>query len=298
MWLLVGGESEIGAAAHRHLTAQGRAVALTTRRPPHESAARPLFDLSRPLDRWEPPPGTDAACIFAGVGRLAACAADPAGSAHINVVQTIALVERLLKREIYVLFLSTNLVFDGSQPCMPADAPTSPVSEYGKQKARAEAALRAHMRRGAPVAILRLAKVLSRETTLIRGWVDALSQGMPMRAFGNMRLAPVSVDMVCKAIGVLLRDRARGILQLSGPRDESYAEVGRHLARKLGADPGMIEPVNASAACVPEGATPLHTTLDSTLMRDRYGVAVPDVWEVIESLFLSAGGTAASHDCV
>jgi dTDP-4-dehydrorhamnose reductase len=298
MWLLVGGESEIGAAAHRHLTAQGRAIALTTRRPSHESNARPLFDLSAPLDRWEPPRGTDAACIFAGVGRLAACAADPAGSAHINVMQTIALVERLLKREIYVLFLSTNLVFDGSRPCMPADAATSPVSEYGRQKARVEAALRTHMRRGAPVATLRLAKILSRETTLIRGWVDALSQGKPMRAFGDMRLAPASVDVVGEAIAVLLRDRSPGIFQLAGPRDVSYAEAGRHLARKLGADPGLVETVDASSAGVPEGATPRHTTLDSTLMRERYGVAVPDVWDVIEGLFLSAGGTAAPHDCV
>src|SRR5229473_1942815 len=176
MWLLVGGESEIGAAAHRHLTAQGRAVALTTRRPSHESDARPLFDLSDPLDRWEPPRGTDAACIFAGVSRLAACAADSAGSAQLNVAQTLVLIERLLQRGIYVLFLSTNLVFDGSRPCMSADAPKSPVSEYGKQKARAEAALNAHAQRGAPIAILRLAKVLSPETTLFRGWVDTLVQ--------------------------------------------------------------------------------------------------------------------------
>src|SRR6266851_4871619 len=222
MWLLVGGESEIGAAAHRHLTAQGRAVSLTTRRPLNESAARPLFDLSRSLDRWEPPPGTEAACIFAGVGRLAACAADPAGSAQLNVAQTVALVERLLKRGIYVLFLSSNLVFDGSRPCTPANAPTSPVSEYGKQKARAEAALHAHMRHDAPVAILRLAKVLSQEATLIRGWVDALSQDKPVRAFGDMRLAPASVDVVGEAIAILMRDGSRGIFQLSGPRDVSY----------------------------------------------------------------------------
>src|SRR5712691_201961 len=96
MWLLVGGESEIGAAAHRYLTARGQAVSVTTRRLAHESATRPLFDLSIPLDGWEPPADTQAACIFAGVSRLAACAADPVGSAQVNVVQTIALIERLL----------------------------------------------------------------------------------------------------------------------------------------------------------------------------------------------------------
>ena len=87
-------------------------------------------------------------------------------------------------------FLSTNQVFDGSVPEMAADAPASPVSEYGRQKARVEAALRARMDQGAPVAVLRLAKVVSRDMPLIRGWVDALSAGKPIRAFHDMTLAP------------------------------------------------------------------------------------------------------------
>src|SRR5712691_2273340 len=269
MWLLVGGESEIGAAAHRYLTARGRAVSVTTRQHAHESAMRPLFDLSTALDGWEPPADTQAACIFAGVARLAVCAADPVGSAQVNVAQTIALIERLLQRGIYVLFLSTNLVFDGSRPCVPADAPTSPVSEYGKQKARAEAALDAHAQRGAPIAILRLAKVLSSETTLFRGWVDTLVQGGAIRAIGDMHLAPVPVDVACEAIAVLLRDRPKGTFQLSGPRDVTYAEAARHLALRIGADAALVESMSSSAARVPEGATPLYTTLDSTLMRER-----------------------------
>jgi dTDP-4-dehydrorhamnose reductase len=43
----------------------------------------------------------------------------------INVARTIELVERLVARGIYVLFLSTNQVFDGSRAHVPAAAPLS-----------------------------------------------------------------------------------------------------------------------------------------------------------------------------
>jgi len=101
----------------------------------------------------------------------------------------------------------------------------------------------------------------------------------------HLVVSPVILGLVYVLAIIPVGVLTRLFFQLSGPCDVSYAEAGRHLARKLGADPGLVETVNASSAGVPEGATPRHTTLDSTLMRDRYGVAVPDVWDVIESLF-------------
>lgn len=292
MWLLVGGDSEVGAATHRHLSAHGQPSLATTRRPDRIAADRPLLDLAAPLGDWEPPPGTRAACIFAAVARLADCAGDPVGSACINVTQTLALTERLLARDISVLFLSTNQVFDGTAPHMPADAPPSPVSEYGRQKARAETALRKHMEAGASVAILRLAKVVSPDMPLIRGWVDALSHGQPIRAFSDMMLAPTPTDLVVRAITELMKDRAAGIFQLTGARDVSYADAGDHIALRLRADPSLVVRVPAASAGMPEGATPRHTTLDSTLLEERYGLVAPEPFAVIDEVLAAVRAPA------
>ena len=237
MLLLLGGDSEIGAATIRHLNERAMPALATTRRPDRVSGRMVLLDLSQPLNHWEPPAGVDAACIFAAVSRLAACASNPEASAFINVEQTLALAERLLARGIYVLFLSTNQVFDGSVAQVGAEAPTCPVSEYGRQKARTEAALRQHMDRGAPVGILRLAKVMSPDMPLVHGWIDALTAGRSIRAFHDMTMAPAPTEMVVSAIAHLLRDKARGIFQLSGPRDVSYLEIGYQLAERVAAAP-------------------------------------------------------------
>lgn len=288
MILLVGGDSEIAMATARVLGRSRQVVRATTRRAASASAARPLLDLAQPLHDWLPPEGTRVACVLAAIARLAACDADPAGSAHINVEQTVALIDRLTSRGIYVLFLSTNQVFDGETPCVPADAATCPVSEYGRQKAKTEAALRDRVAGGAPIAILRLSKVVSPDMALIRQWAHTLSQGRSIAAFADMPMAPVPVDVVAEAIAALLGDRVPGMFQLTGPRDVSYLQLGRHLAEWLGADPSLVEPTSALASGQPKGSTPRHTTLDSQRLREHYGVVVPDVWEVMAPLFEGA----------
>ena len=294
MFLIVGGDSEIGTAAYSAMKAQGAAVAATTRRSDRVAPDRPFLDLSAPLGDWAPPPGTQAVCLCAAIARLSACADDPQGSAHINVVQTLALVEKFLARGIAVLFLSTNQVFDGRTPHERAEAPHSPVSEYGRQKARAEAALLRQMESGAPVAILRLAKVVSDTMPLIGGWIRDLTAAKPIRVFNDLALAPTPTDLVCTAITALLQDRARGIFQLTGPRDVTYADIGSFLAAYLGADRKLVNPTSARAAGLPEGATPLHTTLDSSLLRVQYGLEVPDVWDVVERVATNTRDKVAS----
>jgi hypothetical protein len=54
MWLIVGGDPQIGAATCDHLRAKGQAIA---RRPECVTADRPLLDLSNTRDDREPPTG-------------------------------------------------------------------------------------------------------------------------------------------------------------------------------------------------------------------------------------------------
>jgi dTDP-4-dehydrorhamnose reductase len=280
--LLVGADSEIGAVTARHLGALGVPVVATTRRRERIAADCTYLDLAQPLNGWTPPPDVEAACIVAAVARLQTCDSDPVGSSYVNVGQTVALAETLLGQGIPVLFLSSNQVFDGSLPFVPADAPLCPVSEYGRQKARTEEALRRHIAAGAPVSILRFAKIVSPGMPLLRQWASALESGQPISAFADMMLAPTPVQLAAQAIARLMREGARGIYQLTGPRDVSYAELADHLAERLGADPRLVARVGAASAGMPKGATPRHTTLDSSALRDRFGLAVPDVWAVVE----------------
>jgi dTDP-4-dehydrorhamnose reductase len=283
--LIVGGDSEIAGTATAYLRERGHEVLATTRRADRVAANRPQLDLSEPVDDWPIPPGIDAACLCAAIARLADCANDPAGSAQVNVAGIATLSDRLLARGIPVLFLSTDKVFDGTRPHVPAETPPCPVSEYGRQKAAAEAALVAHMRKGEPAAILRLAKIVSPGMELLRGWIASLSTGKPIRAFNDMQMAPTPVALVAAAIERLLGEPGAGTFQLTGPRDIAYSQVALHLADRLGADPALVEKVSAYSAGLPEGSTAPHTTLDSTALHRRFGITAPDAIAVIDDLF-------------
>jgi dTDP-4-dehydrorhamnose reductase len=236
------------------------------------------------MERFAVPEGITAACICVAVARLAACAADPTGSARVNVERTLALVDLLTARDVYTLFLSTNQVFNGNEPHMAAEAPTSPVSEYGRQKAETERELRARMANGAPIGMLRLAKVVSPGMALVDAWRRELAAGRSIRAFNDMTMAPVPTAFVATSIARLMEDRLPIVAQLTGPRDVSYMDIGRFVAERIGADPGLVDPVSALENGLPRGSTPRNTTLDNSYLAGRYGLTVPDAFDVIGKL--------------
>ena len=283
--LIVGGDSEIAVATTAHLRNQGHEVLATTRRPDRVAANRPFLDLVRSIADWPVPEGITGACLCAAIARLDDCARDPVGSTRVNVTGITALADKLLQRGIPVLFLSTDKVFDGSRAHILADALPCPVSDYGRQKAAAETALVARIKDGAPAMILRLAKIVSPGMGLLRGWIASLVAGKPIHPFHDMQMAPTPVALVAMAIERLLVAPQPGIVQLSGPRDIAYSELALCLAEKLGADPRLVNAVSAYSAGLPAGSTAAHTTLDSSALRERFGIIVPDAMVVIDELY-------------
>ncbi|MCW5770145.1 MAG: sugar nucleotide-binding protein [Rhodospirillaceae bacterium] len=283
MFLIVGGDSEIGRATVRHAAERGIPVVSTTRRPGTSGRERLLLDLDRIDDDWRPPDGVTAVCICAAFTGLAACANAPERAAHVNVDQTLRLVRRLAECGIYTLFLSTNQVFDGTISHVRPDTPLSPVSVYGRQKAQTERALHSLMREGASIGILRLAKVVPPAMPLLVRWREALLAGRPVQAFGDMSMAPVPRAQAAEAVLRLLADRAAVIAQLSGPRDIFYGDVARLIAAEADADPALVIAVAAGANGQPEGATPRHTTLDSAWLRETHGIDVGPPDEVVRA---------------
>jgi dTDP-4-dehydrorhamnose reductase len=283
-FLVVGGDSSISRATLAALRDGGLPAVATTRRADSLGSERVFLDLSLPLDDWRPPEGIRAACIFAAVANLVDCARDPAGAERVNVTGTIALAELLARRGIPVLYLSTDKVFDGSIPRVPATAPLAPRSTYGRQKARTDAHLQAMIAAGAPVGILRLARIVPPGWALLRQWQDELAAGQTVRPFDDMMAAPTLTDAVTAAIIALLQARETGVWQLSGSHDVSYAEIARFIAGRIGADPKLVEPVAAADAGMPEGATPCHTTLDCSALERRFGIHPQDPWQVVEAV--------------
>jgi dTDP-4-dehydrorhamnose reductase len=284
--LVVGGDSEVGAALTGSLTADGVPVMATTRRP-ERAAGRILLDLAAPPADWPPLPEADAVVLCAAVSRVETCWRDPEASRRVNVDGMLALAERLPPR-CFTLFLSTNHVLDGSAPLQGPESPRKPSSAYGEQKAEAEEALLALERE---VGVLRLAKVLTPRDPLLREWARTLRAGAPIAPFADLVNAPAPMDLVCALVARILARRAAGVTQLSGDRDLTYAEMAGILAEVLGVDAALVRPVAARRPGSRFAAYPRFASLDSARAAALLGRPAPASRETVRRVArLLAGG--------
>jgi dTDP-4-dehydrorhamnose reductase len=227
------------------------------------------FDLADEAT-WPEATGFDVAFFCAALARMNRCESDPSGTAHINVTQTIKLLERLQRNGTHCVFLSTNQVFDGSRPFMEADAPTSPVNAYGRQKVVVETWCQSHPH----CAVLRLSKVMAPEMPLFDGWLAGWERGEAVEAFSDMSLAPVWIDDVVTALIQIGQEKQTGIQQISGSEDVSYAEV----ALRLAPDPSLVRSISYRDKGIPDIHSARYSTYRVTIGNARSIDVVLDLW--------------------
>jgi len=282
--LIVGAGSMVGNALMTRLRQTGASVLGTTRRPENAGEKCLHLDLADDLREWHPPKPVDVAILCAGETRLQNCQNDPAKTAKVNVGGISQLAKNLHHAGAFVIYLSTNQVFDGSVPFRSPRDSRCPVTEYGRQKAEAERRIGGG---GAACAIVRFTKILGPQTPLFANWADALRRGQPVRAYSDMMLAPVPLSCVVDALLLIAGRRLAGIFHVSGDRDISYEAAARIGAGALGADARLVQPVRAAQTGFDGGPMPLHTTLDMDVLKSVHGIVPPPVQRTIETAFVN-----------
>ncbi len=173
------------------------------------------------------------------------CEAEPALTRRTNVDAVRTVAEIAAENECFVVFYSTDYLFDGSEgPYEEAD-PINPINEYGRQKRDAEDALRevlpdAHL-------IVRTTVVYGQErqgknflTRLIRTVRQGESIRVPDDQIGN----PTLVDDLAETSWTLADMRAAGTYNVVGPDWIDRFAFAQEAARVFGLETERIHPVN------------------------------------------------------
>jgi dTDP-4-dehydrorhamnose reductase len=277
-FLIVGADSKIGEAVAERLESSGFPVIRTSRRR-HPNAVR--LDIASIPARWSPPPDISTAVICAAITSTDECRSRPNECRRVNVEATCDLGRRLAAASARIVFISTNMVFDGSTPFTPATAGRCPQTAYGRMKAEAEERL---LSLGEGTTVVRLTKVIGHTLPMIDRWRDSLAQGEPIRPLTNLVIAPVSLQLAATVIAAAAREPVGTIMQVSARGDVSYADVASRLARRWGSAADLVRPATAAELGLTLEHLPQHTTLDASLMRDRLGIEPPDPWAAIDGV--------------
>jgi dTDP-4-dehydrorhamnose reductase len=271
--LVVGADGTLGRALAKACEQEGDTVLETTRRPPPSPTNRILLDLSQPKCFPEFSRPLDITFVCAGATKLAACEQNPIDTTRVNVDGTVALVQSLLATGSWIVFLSTNLVFDGSVSYRSANDLPCPTCEYGRQKASAEKQL---LTLSPKVAVLRLSKVVDCGSEPFSSWFQALSNRESVEAFTDKVCAPLSIQSTVSLLLSLARKRAGGLFQASASHDLTYAEAAALLAQQAGAHPEQVLPVRGKDRGIPASFLPRHTTLEPSQRLIELGWTPPD----------------------
>jgi dTDP-4-dehydrorhamnose reductase len=233
--LIVGGESTIGAALANYYTENNIPFHASTRNVELVSDEQPYIDLAQP-QTFRGISGYKSAVVCAAVTDMGTCEKTPDSTRAVNIMATIKLIKYLINKNIHIVFLSTNQVFDGKKPMHKPDALRNPINEYGKQKAEVER----FVENSSNAAILRLTKVIYPGLELLNKWMNSLSNGISIFAFTDMTLSPINIEEVVQKIDSLVSRKATGIYQLSGESDISYYDFAQKFARENGYSPNLV----------------------------------------------------------
>lgn len=178
----------------------------------------------------------------AAMPNVDACEREPEKSYEVNVVAVAHLIAVCERKNIHLIHLSTDFVFDGEEgPYEEEDVP-NPVNTYGKHKLAAEELIQ---KATCPWSIVRTILVygvlrdMSRSNIVL--WAKgALENGQSIRVVNDQWRMPTLAEDLAKACLTIAERKATGIYHISGKDMFSICEIVEAVAAYYRLDASFI----------------------------------------------------------
>jgi len=187
----------------------------------------------------------DAIIHTAALGDVDKCEIDKALAWKINVEATHAIAKMGGKLGSYIVYLSTDYVFDGEKGLYKEEDTPNPVNYYGLTKLVAENIVRSSTNNFSVVRTSHIYGFGMGRENFARYVIKALSQKQKVRALTDQWLSPTLNTLLAKAIVEIIERRYVGIIHVAGERTSRY-EFAKAIAKKFGFDENLIEPISIS----------------------------------------------------
>ena len=240
MRLIVGGDSTIGKALSSGWKRRRILFKSSSRRPELVSNDRPFIDLN--LREWNviKEYEFEVAILCAAITSLEECNKNPKTTREVNVVRKKEMAKDLVDKDIHIIMISSNQVFDGEKPLREVSEPTNPKTEYGKQLEELEKYLISFPK----TTILRLSKVVHPNLSILKEWKIKLEKGKKIYPFNDLTLSPIPLEIVVKNLEKIIVEKIFGVKQFSSETEITYEEFAYDFCKKIGANKELIYPIS------------------------------------------------------
>lgn len=181
------------------------------------------------------------------------CELNPIKAWEINVTATRFIVDAAKKINAFLIFISTDFVFDGINGPYKETDTVNPVSYYGSTKVAAEKSV---AESGLPYAIARTCllygNIFVGTRNNVISWVkENLEQVKKIKVVSDQWRTPTYVEDLAKGILLIAEKKAVGLFHISGKDFLSPYDMAMATAAYLHLDASLIEKVDASVFTQP-----------------------------------------------
>jgi dTDP-4-dehydrorhamnose reductase len=219
----------------------------------------------------------DVVIHAAALSAIADCYREPQRAEQVNARGTGLLAELGAESGARLVYVSTDLVFDGTKSWYRESDATGPLSIYARSKVAGEQAVRAFPRHAIARVSLLFGPSLVGRVSFFDEQLAALRAGTTRRLFVDEWRTPLSLAVAAEGLLALAASDFAGVLHLGGPERLSRLEMGQRLARWLGSSAEIV-PVSRDSVAAPE-ARPRDVSLDTTQWRAFFPSQERPSWE-------------------
>jgi dTDP-4-dehydrorhamnose reductase len=215
----------------------------------------------------------DAIIHCAAYTAVDACESHPDLAFAVNAIATGHVMEAAREVGAYVVYLSTDYVFDGTkpEPYVETDAP-NPLSVYGKSKLAGEREI------DADSAVVRISWVCGRYgNNMAKTILRLAEQHDILRFVSDQRGNPTIVTDLVDRLPLFVERRLAGVWHVTNQGAVSWYEFAQAVLEAVGDDPNRVEPIATSDLQPPRPAPrPANSVLENRRLREANIPLLPD----------------------
>jgi dTDP-4-dehydrorhamnose reductase len=209
---------------------------------------------------------------------VAECYRHPDVARRINTDGTALLAELATGAGARLVYVSTDMVFDGHKGHYREDDPAEPLSAYGRSKKDGEPPVLAAPRGTVARLSLMFGPTLIGRPYFFDLQLRRIQDGRTATWFEDEWRSPLGLQTGAQALLALGRSDVTGLIHIGGPERMSRWEMGKRLAEVYGLDPTLAVPVKQASVPTPE-PRPRDLSLDSTRWRGLFPRQPWPTWE-------------------
>lgn len=232
------------------------------------------------LDETQP----DGVIHCAAIAHVDVSEKDPDLAYLTNTELPGEIARQVAKRDISLIHISTDAVFDGTKGDYTEDDEPNPLSVYAKTKLIGEQAVADAYPEAIVARVNLFGWSLTGKRSLAEFFYYNLSEGKPLKGFTDVYFCPMLVNHIAGVLLDMLKHKLSGLYHVVSPDCMTKYDFGVAIAEKFSLDAGLIAPVSVSEGGLAAARSP-KLTLNSEKLTAALGYTPPDVHAGLSRLY-------------